>query len=159
MVKRLSLLIAAFALASAGVTAGLLGFGPPFHQERAAAAEAAQHHPLGLEPPIVSGGLEPLDVERVLRAHLFEVRDCFDQAGGAESGTSRLELRLTLSRSGTVLGATAVPNSYHLAFGSCVEEAASHWIFPAPPQNAASVRAVYSLALPTQDFEPHPLRK
>ena len=150
--KRLPLILSAVVLALLGALIGRFGLGPPFHRPEGAVHEPPRHHPVGLQSHIVGGPVDALEVERVLRAHLAEVRDCYDSSGAAEAGTGRLELRLQLSPNGTVSGAMARGSAIEGAFGACVEAAAVHWIFPAPTQGVASVKAFYGLELPTQAF-------
>jgi hypothetical protein len=82
--------------------------------------------------PVLMGPLDPEDIRRVVRAHLREVRACFDASvTRGESLSNRFSVRFTIGPRGSITEASTRGGA-PLLVDRCVTSAIRSWKFPAP---------------------------
>lgn len=84
--------------------------------------------------PSVSGGLERDIVRRIIRAHLNEVRHCYNQALALDSSVvGKVAVRFTIDADGAVVDASIASASAGTeAVAECAAIAVRRWLFPKP---------------------------
>ena len=105
--------------------------------------------PFLLSSPIPSGtGDYDRDVvRRVVRAHIGEVRDCYDAGLRADPDLEgKVVLSFTITGDGSVSDATIVEATIHRGVPECIASAAAKWIFP-KPEGGGNVKITYPFLL------------
>ncbi len=107
-----------------------------------------------MSPPEVSGSLEKNVIRRVVRAHINEVRACYNQ-GLARSPelAGRVSVQFTIGETGKVTASVVrdsdLPDS---AVAECMAKVIRRWQFPAPP-GGGSIIVGYPFVLRPADGE------
>ncbi|NVB37749.1 TonB family protein [Pseudenhygromyxa sp. WMMC2535] len=96
----------------------------------------------------VTGNLDKDVIRRIVRAHVNEVRACYETGLSADpSLTGTVEIRFEIDATGKVTSATVASNdSGDEALGQCVAKAAGTWKFP-KPAGGGSVTVTYPFKL------------
>jgi hypothetical protein len=106
--------------------------------------EAERH---AVPPATVHGALDKDVVRRVVRAHIDEVRGCYDAALREDAkAAGRVELSLHIDADGKVAHAEAHASTLPAEVGACVAESAAAWKFP-EPGDGQSVAVLYPFVM------------
>jgi len=102
----------------------------------------------------VQGSLDRDLIRRVVRAHIQEVRHCYDQALVRQPDLSgRVEIGFTIAETGNVAASVVESTTVRdPAVGTCIAEAVRRWTFPRP-NDGGPVVVRYPFVL-TPDGEP-----
>ena len=89
--------------------------------------------------PAANGSLPPEVIQRVVRAHVAEVRRCYEQElKRAPDASYKLVVRFVIGATGSVTSVTTDGNA-PASLKSCVYAAVGRWSFPAPTGGVVSV--------------------
>lgn len=96
----------------------------------------------------VKGGLDKDIVRRIVRAHINEVRHCYNRALAANPDiTGRVEVEFSVGPQGRVLTAAVARSTLgNNAAASCIARAAKRWKFP-KPRSAGTVNIRYPFVM------------
>jgi Ca-activated chloride channel family protein len=79
----------------------------------------------------VTGSLDRDIIRRIVRAHINEVRDCYEQALAKDPNVAgRMVLKITVNAAGKVGTAEITEDQLGHEAGKCIIEAAEKWTFP-----------------------------
>ncbi|MFY0531012.1 AgmX/PglI C-terminal domain-containing protein [Nannocystis pusilla] len=95
----------------------------------------------------VMGSLDKEVIRRVVRAHVGEVRACYEQGLKRDPNLKgRVTLDLRIETSGEVSSASVVEDTLtESSVAACISAAARRWKFPADAPNVATVRYPFVL--------------
>jgi TonB family protein len=99
-------------------------------------------------PPVVSDGLAPEAIRRVVQRNLAQIAHCHE-AGLAQNPTlsGRIAIRFVIGPNGSVLAAGVAQSSVSVpTVGTCITSAVRRWNFPAPP-SGGTVTVTYPFML------------
>ncbi|HWB77990.1 MAG TPA: AgmX/PglI C-terminal domain-containing protein, partial [Nannocystaceae bacterium] len=91
-----------------------------------------------MSPPTVSGSLDKDIVRRIVRAHINEVRHCYNQTLVVdEKLRGELEMTFAVTPAGATdkvaVSSSTLPGPLGKRMGECTTKAIRRWKFPAPP--------------------------
>ncbi len=113
---------------------------PPIHEETPAEA-AAEPETDPVSEPEVDGALDRDLLRRIVRAHISEVRYCYNQ--GLSDGSrlaGRVDVQFTIGPSGDVSASSIASSTLdHDATEVCIAKAVKRWKFPKPEAGDAVV--------------------
>jgi TonB family protein len=89
----------------------------------------------------LDGSMDKAVIRRIVRAHINEVRACYNQGLARDPGLrGRVAVQFTIGGTGSVLSAVVGESSLRdAAVGSCVTKAVRRWKFPRPPSGGLTV--------------------
>ncbi len=93
-------------------------------------------------------GLDKSVIRKIVRAHINEVRHCYNEALASQPDTSgRVSVQFTIGTEGIVTASDVAQNTTgDDDLGECVRKAAKRWHYPAP-KNGESVVVTYPFVL------------
>ncbi|HVI03862.1 MAG TPA: VIT domain-containing protein [Enhygromyxa sp.] len=91
--------------------------------------------------PTITGSLDRDIIRRIVRAHINEVRSCYNAALTQDPNLAgRVTIEFTIAASGKVVGAVVHGNDTgDAALGTCVAKAVKRWLFPKPKDSGEVV--------------------
>jgi TonB family protein len=94
------------------------------------------------------GGIAKDVIRRIVRAHLNEVRSCYNTGLARNPGLAgRVTVLFSIVQGGKVASAVIQENTTgDAAVGACIAQAAKRWTFPSPP-GAGTTLVSYPLQL------------
>lgn len=97
--------------------------------------------------PPSSGGLDADVIRRIVRAHLAEVRLCYEQALTRDPAAGgKIEVTFTIGEQGRVTAATAASDgAANKGLGDCIAAAVRRWVFPRPSGGPQTVKYPFVL--------------
>jgi hypothetical protein len=113
------------------------------------ACECGEEEPAMAPPPraIVDGALDRDMVRRIVRAHINEVRECYNAALLKDPQVSgQVEIMLGVAGDGKVERTEPRATTLPTAVGECISAAARGWKFPRP-SDGQPVEIVYPFVL------------
>ena len=114
------------------------------------ALSLAACHPAAPTPAPGAGSLEKDDIRAVVRAHIPDVRECYNRGLARDKNlVGRVDVRFTIGPTGAVSSASvqATTLPFWARFvGRCIARAARRWPFPAP-DGGGSVIVSYPFVL------------
>lgn len=100
----------------------------------------------------VRGSIDKAEIQRVIRSHLSEVKQCYDQGLARQSDLEgRVAIKITISKTGSVTSATKQDSTLpDRLVEQCIQKAVQGWTFPKPTGDG-NVTIVYPFILKTTE--------
>ncbi len=97
----------------------------------------------------VMGSLDKDLIRRVIRTHINEVRDCYNQGLARDPNLKgRLSIEFTIDEKGKISRAVVKESTVKdVAVGECIAKHVLKWTFPAPPVGGGSSTIIYPFVL------------
>jgi Ca-activated chloride channel family protein len=88
----------------------------------------------------ITGSLDKDIIRRIVRAHINEVRHCYNQGLAADPNLKgRVVIKFVIDAQGKVISAQVDENLTDVSVGECISKAVTRWIFPKPSGGTITV--------------------